>query len=124
MHDARTPVKLDFTSGFETLPIRPKADESTTQASVAAGRELGFSARVAIPSYAPSVGPVATPAIDGRRLRSRGANTQFNLKVTQAEKDMILQEATRHIQNPTSPVSNIGEFVVLAVSFYKAQGTQ
>jgi hypothetical protein len=82
-------------------------DNATTQASVVAGRELGFSSR-------------AEPTIkmDGRRLRSRGANTQLNLKVTAAEKDAILKEASRLIQDPSSPVSNIGEFVVLAVDFY------
>jgi NAD(P)-dependent dehydrogenase (short-subunit alcohol dehydrogenase family) len=58
--------------------------------------------------------------IDGRRLRSRGANTQLNLKVTDEEKQRILDDAWRLIQDPTSPVKNIGEFVVLAVEYYRS----
>ena len=111
MPDTRPSVKLDFTSGLEKLPLKPRADPAaTTLASVEAGRELGFSARQEAP----------TPLkVDGRRLRSRGANTQLNLKVTEAEKEAILAEASRHIQDPSSPVSNIGEFVVMAVTHYK-----
>ncbi len=109
MPDTRTAVKLDFMSGLETLPPRPKVDASTTIASVVAGRELGFSGR-------------AEPTkIDGRRLRSRGANTQLNLKVTAEEKDAILREASRLIQDPSSPVSNIGEFVVMVVHQYASK---
>jgi hypothetical protein len=108
MSEARQAVKLDFMSGLEALPPKPKKDASTTQASVIAGRELGFAGR--------------EPAtkIDGRRLRSRGANTQLNLKVTADEKERILRAASQLIQDPHSPVSNIGEFVVLAVDAYKA----
>ncbi len=109
MPDIRPAVKLDFTSGLENLPAKPKRDSSTTLASVEAGRELGFSARQATQVAA---------RMDGRRLRSRGANTQLNLKVTAAEKEMILSEASRHIQDPTSPVSNIGEYVVRAVRHF------
>lgn len=107
-------MKLDFISGLEQLPSRPKMDESATQASVDAGRELGFSGR-----QAPA--PAQTQQkMDGRRLRSRGANIQMNLKVTAEEKDMILAEAVELIQNPMSPVSSIGEFVVYAVELYKS----
>jgi hypothetical protein len=84
-------------------------DASTTQASVAAGRELGFSGRT------------EGSKIDGRRLRSRGANIQLNLKVTAQEKEAILLEASALIQDPNSPISNIGEFVVYAVELYRAQ---
>ena len=111
MPDTRPAVKLDFTTGLEGLPTKPKSDASTTLASLEAGRELGFSARQ--PTQ-------ILPPTDGRRLRSRGANTQLNLKVTAAEKELILGEASRHIQDPTSPVSNIGEFVVLAVRHFMA----
>ena len=111
MSEKRPSVKLDFTSGLETLPAKPKMDATTTLASVTAGRELGFSSRQ-------SSGPV--PTIDGRRLRSRGANTQLNLKVTATEKDLILREAARQISDISSPVNNIGEFVVMAVRFYKS----
>ncbi len=111
MPDTRPSVKLDFTTGLESLPAKPKRDSSTTLASVEAGRELGFSARQAMK---------IAPPMDGGRLRSRGANTQLNLKVTAAEKELILGEASRHIQDPASPVSNIGEFVVLAVRHFIA----
>ena len=111
MPDSRPSVKLDFTSGLDKLLTRPLADPAaTTLASVAAGRQLGFSARQNAPTE---------QKLDGRRLRSRGANTQLNLKVTEVEKTAILEEASRHIQNPTSPVGNIGEFVVMAIEFYK-----
>ena len=112
MSETRPSVKLDFTSGLESLPAKPKRDISTTLASVAAGRELGFSARH---------GSEPTTKLDGRRLRSRGANTQLNLKVTASEKDLILGEAARLISDISSPISNIGEFVVMAVVFYKSQ---
>ena len=111
MPDTRTAIKLDFMSGLETLPPRPKVDASTTIASVVAGRELGFSGRA------------EAAKIDGRRLRSRGANTQLNLKVTAEEKDAILREASRLIQDPLSPISNIGEFVVMAVHQYVSRQT-
>ena len=110
MPEVRPSVKLDFTSGLDTLPAKPKMDALATLASVTAGRELGFSSRQ-------SAEPRAT--MDGRRLRSRGANTQLNLKVTASEKDMILAEAARHISDASSPISNIGEFVVMAVKFYR-----
>lgn len=111
MPDTRPGVKLDFTSGLDKIPAKPRADAAAiTLASVAAGRELGFSARQETPSV---------QILDGRRLRSRGANTQLNLKVTESEKEEILAEAGRHIHNPMSPVSNIGEFVVMAVSYFK-----
>jgi hypothetical protein len=86
-------------------------DASTTQASVVAGRELGFSGRG------------EGSRIDGRRLRSRGANTQLNIKVTADEKEAILRDASQFIQDPSSPISNIGEFVVNAVEFYRAHNT-
>jgi hypothetical protein len=111
MSDSRPAVKLDFVTGLEKLPARPKMDEQTTQASVVAGRELGFSARA------------AASRIDGRRLRSRGANTQMNIKVTAAEKEMILAEASEMIQNPASRISNIGEFIVHAVELYRSLKT-
>lgn len=107
MPEERNAVKLDFVSGLENIPPRPKVDGSTTRASVLAGRELGFSART------------ESPTLDGRRLRSRGADKQLNLKVTAEEKDLILRDATRLIQDPDSRVNNIGEFVVLAVDFYR-----
>lgn len=111
MSDTRPAIKLDFTTGLEKLPPRPKMDATTTLASVSAGRELGFSGRA-----------VEAPKIDGRRLRSRGANTQLNLKVTAAEKEAILRDASVHIQDPGSPISNIGEFVVQAVEFFRMHG--
>ena len=112
MSDSRPAVKLDFVTGLEKLPTRPKMDEHTTQASVIAGRELGFSGRA------------TANRLDGRRLRSRGANTQMNIKVTSAEKEMILAEASALIQNPASPISNIGEFVVYAVDLYRSQKSE
>lgn len=108
MPDARSAVKLDFTSGLDKLPPRPKMDSATTQASVIAGREFGFEGR-------------HHERIDGRRLRSRGANTQLNIKVTEEEKQRILSDASRLIQDPSSPVKNIGEFVVLAVNYFRSQ---
>ncbi len=113
MPETRPAIKLDFTSGLDKLPPRPKMDASTTLASVNAGRELGFAGR------APE--KPREPKLDGRRLRSRGANIQLNLKVTAEEKDMILAEASKLIQDPSSPISNIGEFVVAAVEHFKAQ---
>ncbi len=107
MPEARSAVKLDFTTGLENLPPRPKMDAATTQASVIAGREFGFEGR-------------HHEKIDGRRLRSRGANIQLNLKVTEEEKNRILSDASRLIQDPNSPVKNIGEFVVLAVDYFRS----
>lgn len=107
MSEARSAVKLDFTSGLDKLPPRPKMDAATTQASVDAGREFGFEGRY-------------QQKIDGRRLRSRGANTQLNLKVTEEEKQRILHDASRLIQDPNSPIKNIGEFVVLAVDYFRS----
>jgi len=112
MSETRSAVKLDFTTGLDTLPAKPKMDATTTLASVAAGRELGFSSRQ---------NPEPVVPIDGRRLRSRGANTQLNLKVTASEKDLILGEAARLISDISSPISNIGEFVVMAVKFYQSR---
>ncbi len=109
MSENRRPVKLDFISGLEKLPPRPKIDASTTQASVSAGREVGFSDR----------GDAGRS--DGRRLRSRGANTQLNLKVTAEEKEAILQEAVKMIRDPQNPISSLGEFVVHAVTFFREQ---
>lgn len=126
MPDTRTGVKLDFTSGLEKLPPRPRTDPvATTLASVEAGREVGFTARPQPPR--PDPPPPDQPRtelprparLDGRRLRSRGANTQLNLKVTEAEKETILEEASRLIQDPSSPIGNIGEFVVMAVNHYR-----
>jgi len=108
MPETRTPVKLDFMTGLDALPPRPKSNAATTLASVVAGRELGFAGRG------------EATKIDGRRLRSRGATTQLNLKVTAEEKNMILKEASRLIQDPSSPISNIGEFVVFAVEFFRS----
>jgi len=107
MSDTRPAIKLDFTTGIEKLPPRPKMDALTTQASVVAGREMGFSGRE------------QGSKLDGRRLRSRGANTQLNIKITEQEKTEILHDASALIKDPHSPVTNIGEFVVLAVSFYR-----
>jgi len=108
MPEGRPAVKLDFTSGLEVLPPRPKMDAATTEASVIAGRQLGFSGRT------------SGTIVDGRRLKSRGANTQLNLKVTANDKAMILMEASRLIQDPSSPVGSLGEFVVMAVDFYRS----
>ena len=108
MPEARPAVKLDFTSGLDKLPPRPNMDAATTQASVVAGREFGFEGR-------------HQEKIDGRRIRSRGANTQLNLKVTEEEKRQILRDASRLIQDPNSPIKNIGEFVVLAVDYFRSQ---
>jgi len=109
MPDIRPAIKLDFTSGLDSLPARPKMDPSMTVASVNAGRELGFTGRRS----------ETVAKTDGRRLRSRGANTQLNLKVTAQEKEDILNDASKLIQDPRSPVSNIGEFVVHAVEFFR-----
>ncbi len=109
MPDSRPAIKLDFTTGLDSLPPRPKMDSETTKASVAAGRDLGFTGRLGVPS------------LDGRRLRSRGANIQLNLKVTAEEKDAILRDAATFILDPASPISNIGEFVVHAVEFLRKQ---
>ena len=120
MSESRAAVKLDFTSGLEHLPPRPKADESTTRASVQAGKELGFSGR-SLPER------IVSERLDGRSLRSRGANTQLNLKVTAEEKARILKEATRLIRDPDGRINSIGEFVVLAVDLYckqKADGAK
>ena len=107
MSEARSAIKLDFTSGLDKLPPRPKMDAATTQASVIAGREFGFEGR-------------HHEKIDGRRLRSRGANVQLNLKVTEEEKERILRDAFQMIQDPNSPVKNIGEFIVLAVDHFRS----
>ena len=111
----RPAVKLDFTSGLDKLPPRPKVDSTTTIASVTAGRELGFSGRTEAPAD-----PAPVAVLDGRRLRSRGANTQLNLKITSAEKEAILRDAARFIQDPSNRINNIGEFVVHAVSYLRA----
>lgn len=111
MPEARSAVKLDFTSGLDQLPPRPKMNAATTQASVNAGREFGFEGR-------------HHEKIDGRRLKSRGANIQLNLKVTEEEKQRILLDASQFIQDPKSPVRNIGEFIVLAVDYYRAHHTE
>jgi hypothetical protein len=107
MPDTRSSVKLDFITGLDNLPPRPQVDASTTMASVNAGRELGFAGR------APSI------KIDGRRLRGRGATTQLNIKVTAEEKEVILREAMRYIQDPASPITTVGEFVIQATEFFK-----
>ncbi len=107
MSDTRVPIKLDFMSGIDKLPPRPKVNALTTQASVQAGREVGFSER--------GIGS----KLDGRKLRSRGANIQLNIKITEQEKAEILQDASELIRDPQSPVTNIGEFVVYAVNFYR-----
>jgi hypothetical protein len=107
--EPRTPIKLDFTSGLEKLPQKPKGTELTTQASVAAGREVGFDSRA------------AAIRVDGRKLRSRGATTQMNIKVTADEKETILLEASKLIKDPSSLISSVGEFVVMAVDFYRKQ---
>ena len=107
MPESRPAVKIDFTSGLDTSSVRPKVDAFTTHASVVAGREFGFANRG------------NGTKIDGRKLRSRGARVQLNLKVTEEEKDAILRAATQLIQDPESRVSNIGEFVVLAVEFFR-----
>ena len=77
-----------------------------------AGRELGFSGRD------------TGSKIDGRRLQSCGANTQLNLKVTAAEKEAIHRDASQLIQDPASSINNIGEFVVLAVEFFRTRRAQ
>ncbi|RRA50443.1 hypothetical protein [Acidipila sp. EB88] len=106
MPEARPPIKLDFTSGLDQLPARPKMDAASTQASVIAGREFGFEGR-------------HLEKLDGRRLRSRGANIQLNLKVTEEEKQRIIVAASKLIQDPSSPIKNLGEFVVFAVDSLK-----
>ncbi|SNT41324.1 hypothetical protein SAMN05421770_11225 [Granulicella rosea] len=134
----RNPIKLDFTSGLDNLPPRPRADAHTTQASVDAGRELGFTGRIDAsvpipksifhPENAHLLQPLPTraepprpapPKLDGRSLRSRGANIQMNIKVTAEEKDRILQEAALAIQDPTLRIKNIGEFIVHVVDLYR-----
>lgn len=107
MSDTRSSVKLDFTTGLDKLPPRPHVDAATTMASVTAGRELGFAGR------APSL------KIDGRKFRGRGANTQLNVKVTAEEKETILRDAIRHIQDPGTPISTVGEYIVHATELFK-----
>lgn len=109
MSEIRPAVKLDFTSGFESLPERPKADGYTTQRSVKAGRELGFANRG------------EGTKIDGRKLRSRGPTVQLNLKVSPEEKETILRAANELIHDPDSRVTSIAEFVVHAVEVFKTR---
>ena len=109
MPETRPAVKLDFTSGFDSLPERPKADEYTTQRSISAGRELGFANRG------------DGTKIDGRKLRSRGPTVQLNLKISPEEKETILRAANALIQDPDSRVTSIAEFVVHAVEVFRKQ---
>ncbi len=109
MSETRSAVKLDFTSGLDTLPERPRVDEYTTQRSVKAGRELGFANRE------------ENKKIDGRKLRSRGPTVQLNLKIRPEEKEMILRAANELIHNPDSRVTSIAEFVVHAVEAFRKQ---
>ncbi|AXC15998.1 hypothetical protein ACPOL_6788 (plasmid) [Acidisarcina polymorpha] len=100
-------------AGFDELSPRPEKDEETTPALLSAGPELSSNTRV-------SSNQKLTRRIDGRKLRSRGANIQMNIKVTAEEKEMILREASKHIQDLSTGIKNIGEFVVRAVENYRA----
>jgi hypothetical protein len=124
MSEPRSRVKMDFVSGISDL--RTKPDPETTELAVAAGREVGFLEK---PETTRSVyaGIVKLPAveqassgkkIDGRTLRSRGADTQLNVKVTAAQKLAIINAANICIQDPYSNIRSVGDFIVRATSHY------
>jgi hypothetical protein len=121
MSEPRPRVKMDFVSGISDL--RTKPDAETTELAVAAGREVGF---LENPDTTRSVhtGTVKLPSveqarkIDGRTLRSRGADTQLNVKVTAAEKLAIINAANICIQDPYSKIRSVGDFIVRATSHY------
>jgi hypothetical protein len=110
MSDKRSGVKLDFISDIPNLPPRPKADPLT---SVVAAQDVGF---LAVQSK-PAVKPINKP--DGRRLRRRGVKVQMNIKVSEEEKEMILNEAEIFIRNPSSNIRTIGEYVVHVIEEYR-----
>ena len=124
MSEPRSRVKMDFVSGISDL--RTKPDPETTELAVAAGREVGF---LENPETTRSVhtGTVTLPTveqassgkkIDGRTLRSRGADTQLNVKVTAAQKFAIINAANVCIQDPYSNIRSVGDFIVRATSHY------
>jgi len=124
MSEPRSRVKMDFVSGISDL--RTKPDPETTELAVAAGREVGF---LENPETTRSVhtGTVTLPTveqassgkkIDGRTLRSRGADTQLNVKVTAAQKLAIINAANVCIQDPYSNIRSVGDFIVRATSHY------
>jgi hypothetical protein len=115
---------MDFVSGITDL--RTKPDPETTELAVAAGREVGFlenpeatrlvhTGTVKLPTI-----DQASPGkkIDGRTLRSRGADTQLNVKVTAAQKSAIINAANICIQDPYSNIRSVGDFIVRATSHY------
>jgi hypothetical protein len=116
MSDKRSPVKLDFISDIPNLPPRPKVDPQTTASSLEAAQSVGFLAE-----NGPKLVSNTSGKPDGRRFRRRGANVQMNIKVTEKEKDVILQEAEELIMDKTSNIRTIGEFVVHVVDLYRKQ---
>jgi hypothetical protein len=127
MPEPRARVKMDFVSGISDL--RTKPDPETTELAVAAGREVGFlekpeTARQ-VHSDTGNLPAVEQPSvgkkIDGRTLRSRGADTQLNVKVTAAQKLAIMNAANICIQDPYSNIRSIGDFIVRATSHYTAE---
>jgi hypothetical protein len=113
MSDSRRSVKLDFTSGIPSLPPRLKVDPKTTATSVGAAQEVGFLPQQLVNR--------TTGKPDGRKLRSRGIKVQMNIKVTEEEKQVILDEAELFIRDQSSNIRSIGEFVVHVVDLYRKQ---
>ncbi len=116
MAERRSPVKLDFISDIPNLSPRPKADLDTTTGSVEAAQEIGF---IQDPNDRPSI--AFNHKSDGRRLRRRGIKVQMNIKVSEAEKDLILNEAEVLIRDQSSNIRSIGDFVVHLVDLYRSQ---
>ena len=112
MPEPRSAVRLNFTEGLEAIPPRPKRDSTTTDASLDAGREFGFSDRS------------SSDVVDGRSLRRKGAHKQLNLKVRPEDKTRIVMEAQKLMNDPAHPVTSIGEFVVFAVDFYRKHSSR
>jgi hypothetical protein len=123
MSDSRTPVKLDFMSPVSNLSPRLKIDPLTTAASVNAAHDVGFLTEPAQVTYAKTVDKEQIK-IDGRKLRKRAQKIQLNLKVFEEERAMILQSAEEVMDDPTSGIRTLGEFVVHAVDTYRRQKIQ
>lgn len=116
MSEKRAGIKLDFVSDIPNLPSRPKVDPLTTASSVVAAQEVGFISEAGKKPAANQLGK-----IDGRRLRRRAMKVQLNLKITPEEKEDILAEAELFLQNQSTNIRTVGEFVVHIVDLYKKQ---